>query len=164
MSKILFEKRKRILEKKGVKFDNNVVDVGKAKQLGNKSWGHVSFFNNIMGMSVVGINAYNKENIVKDDTKRIVKVNKNVGHNIDKSGAYHVYKTIPRLENNMEVSEHHQYLEAITMITKVPNHNKEPLDKKSRKDVKDRKRISAFNNETVFMGEYEAPLKQRNHA
>lgn len=163
MSKILVNERRRRLERKGVKFEGEFLDVSKARELGNKSWGHISFFMNHLEIGVIGIATYNKANIIKDDTKRIIKASKNVGVNIDKSGTYHAYKHISRTDNGSDVSEFQQYLTAVAMLTKIPNHNKEPLTLKERDEVIKRKKISAFNNEVVYMGEYESPLKQRNN-
>jgi len=51
------------LRKKNVAFKDGLIDVAKAKDLGNKSWGKIGFLTNYKGWRLIGLRDYNNTEV-----------------------------------------------------------------------------------------------------
>jgi len=146
-----------LLYKKGVRiFDSKVenvsiVDISKAKDLGNRSWGYIDFFTK-QGYSMIGIVDYNKSNtpIVKEVNYHKRKIIPLVEK--EKQKKWHSYAD---LANVLDSSESRQLQEINHFQNKFNRHvfNKNKADKIRIKALK-RKLDIPFGNVRVYNSEY----------
>lgn len=149
----------RILNSKRCKLEINsvtkstVLNIAGARELGNKSWGYISFLQGI-GLPVIGVSEYLKKNLPKEEKERTIKIQEYVEKAI-KPKIWHSNSDLRKvyLEGNSSTicSEFHFLNEMNEMQSKfqTKQFKKTKEEKKLLKDIKSNLTYS-FNNETLL--------------
>jgi hypothetical protein len=165
--KIDIMKAVRILMRKGVFVDERsmTLDLERAKELGNKTWGYIQLFANA-GYKIMNANKYRNFNDIKYGPSKDEGSSKKKVNSIEplqaRGGLYHAYATIKErdITSGFPTSEYYQYQQAIDMVRGYKR-TLEPITKEERQLLKERKATAAFGNDIVFQSEFNSPLKQR---
>lgn len=159
-----------ILSRKGCKITGSTIDVAKATELGNKTWGYLEHLRNEHDYSLAGVGDYKRSCKTKygknEEEERKEKKSFTIPDHVLSQKAlqgklYHAYSLLPQRSENAEVSEYHRLQDASQFLNPYDRRfaRKSQQDKK---DMKVAKSICSFGNQTVFQSDFEEPLRQRS--
>lgn len=163
----------RILSRKGCKIGGQVIDIEKANDLGNKTWGYIDYLVNELHYSLVGRKDYQKtckrfypsnESPVREQQDTI-KIHPAVIQQKIKDGKlYHAYNVYPEklsnpTNNNTTLCSEYQRLEGAKQFVNGYDRRFARKMKYERIHIKEVKKTAVFFNDVVFQSEHERPIK-----
>ncbi len=157
------------LSRKGVAIGTATLDVAKAKDLGNKSWGYINKMQKL-GYVLLGLAEYSKKcrkeyyngesKATEQEAFKIPIVIEE--RKINDGKLYHVNRYFPAKDGNSNISEAKNFRDMQEFIEKF-NNKVFRKSKDERKHVKERKKISQYSGVITFQSENLVPVSNRKN-